>query len=119
VLDVALVRVREESYDPLGVGGEAGSGEPVLAYGAPLGLADTVTQGVVSAVRGAVIQTDAQVNPGNSGGPLLDRDGRVLGVVTAELSADRSGGGTGLTIALDIDQWCVAAADLGIDIDDC
>jgi S1-C subfamily serine protease len=65
-------------------------GQEVLAIGSPLGLQNTVTRGIVSAVRTAggveLIQTDAAINPGNSGGPLLDREGRVIGVTTLKLS---------------------------------
>jgi putative serine protease PepD len=110
--DVALVRV-DDDLDLLPISDDrAGShvtGEPVLAYGTPLGLADTVTQGVISAIRGDVIQTDAQVNPGNSGGPLMARDGTVIGVVTAEIT--ESGTGGGLSVALGIDSWCELASE--------
>ncbi len=64
-------------------------GEPVLAIGSPVGLEKTVTQGIVSALGrrllqiGDVIQIDAAVNHGNSGGPVVDRDGRLVGVVFA------------------------------------
>jgi 2-alkenal reductase len=89
-------------------------GEPVVAMGAPLGLSHTVTAGIVSAVRapgsevargldllGGAIQTDAAVNPGNSGGPLFDADGEVIGVNTAGLSP--TGGSIGLNFAIPID----------------
>lgn len=60
-------------------------GEPVMALGSPSGLAGSVTNGIVSAIRDGVIQTDTAINPGNSGGPLVDKSGRVVGVVTAKL----------------------------------
>ncbi len=79
-------------------------GDPVLAIGSPLALANTVTSGIVSAVDRtiqagdpggpvryyAAIQTDAAVNQGNSGGPLVDAGGRVIGVnsVIKSLAAD-------------------------------
>lgn len=70
---------------PLARSAEAQPGQVVLAIGHPLGLSFTVTQGILSAtervVRGVkYLQTDAALNPGNSGGPLLDREGKVLGV---------------------------------------
>jgi S1-C subfamily serine protease len=65
-------------------------GEEVFAIGSPLGLAGTVTRGIVSAMRTTssgihYIQLDATINPGNSGGPLLSRSGRVLGINTFKL----------------------------------
>jgi len=66
--------------------------EPVLAIGGPLGLQGTVTSGIVSALRDVtgggskLIQTDAATNPGNSGGPLVNGRGQVIGVITFKLS---------------------------------
>jgi S1-C subfamily serine protease len=65
-------------------------GQEVFAIGSPLGLAGTVTRGIVSAMRTTssgihYIQLDATINPGNSGGPLLSRSGRVLGINTFKL----------------------------------
>jgi serine protease Do len=81
------------------------SGQLVLAFGSPLGLDSSVTLGVVSAVARQLepddpmiyIQTDASINPGNSGGPLVDTDGRVVGINTLILS--QSGGNEGLGFA--------------------
>jgi len=65
-------------------------GQEVLAIGSPLGIENTVTRGIVSGIRrvGTVtlLQTDAAVNPGNSGGPLLNRQGQVVGITTLKLS---------------------------------
>lgn len=85
-------------------------GEEVFALGNPRGLANTVTRGIVSSVRRSegefrsilpegttLIQTDAAVNPGNSGGPLLNSTGEVIGIVTFKRSA-----GEGLNFALSI-----------------
>jgi serine protease Do len=80
-------------------------GELVLALGSPLGLASTVTMGVVSAVgrqlqeddRMVYIQTDTPINPGNSGGPLVTADGAVAGINTLILS--QSGGSEGIGFA--------------------
>ncbi len=78
-------------------------GTPVLAIGHPFGLLDrfsknltgllywTATQGIISEKSEEFIQTDAAVNPGNSGGPLLACDGRVLGLVTAKLGGEAIG----------------------------
>jgi len=84
-------------------------GEWVLAIGNPFGLSHTVTAGIVSAKgRSGIgvaayedfIQTDAAINPGNSGGPLLDLDGRVIGINTAIIS--RSGGNMGIGLAIPV-----------------
>ncbi len=84
---------------PLASPSEVRVGQSVLAYGSPFGLEGTLTQGIVSARRDlptregrieGVIQTDAAVNPGNSGGPLANSRGQVIGVNTAILS--RTGG---------------------------
>jgi hypothetical protein len=75
-------------------------GEEVLAIGAPLGFQNTVTRGIVSALRqaGAVtlIQTDAAINPGNSGGPLLDRAGRVIAITTMKVTGSAESLGFGI-----------------------
>jgi putative serine protease PepD len=89
-IDVAILRI--SNPDPqqpiltMGSGAQARAGQEVVVLGSPLGLQNTVTRGIVSAVRqlGAVtlVQTDAAVNPGNSGGPLLDGSGAVVGITT-------------------------------------
>ncbi len=87
-------------------------GEQVIAIGSPFGLQGTLTSGIVSALdrdiqspNGQVIsgalQTDTAINPGNSGGPLLDSDGRVIGVNAQIASA--SGGNTGVGFAISVD----------------
>lgn len=62
------------------------AGQPAIAIGNPASLADHVTVGIISSVDDTDIRTDAAINPGNSGGPLLDRDGRVVGVVKARVA---------------------------------
>jgi serine protease Do len=84
---------------------ELRQGQVVIALGSPLGLENSVTMGVVSAParqlrpedRMVYIQTDAAINPGNSGGPLLDVDGRVVGINTLIFS--QSGGSEGIGFA--------------------
>jgi S1-C subfamily serine protease len=92
-VDIALVRTNapHPHRAALEMGSAAGvrAGQEVIAIGSPLGLQNTVTRGIVSAVRNAdgvvLIQTDAAINPGNSGGPLLDRNGRVIGITTLRM----------------------------------
>lgn len=83
--DLALIHT-SIALSPLRVRhGRLRAGDDVYAIGSSLGLPGTVSRGVVSAIRqGGAIQTDAPVNPGNSGGPLLDGRGRVIGVTTSE-----------------------------------
>jgi putative serine protease PepD len=101
VLDIAVVRIPPPangapSIPIFGDSDRVRVGEEVLAIGNPLGLTNTLTRGIVSAVNRTLpaaafslteplIQTDAPINPGNSGGPLIDRCGQVLGITTALL----------------------------------
>src|SRR5207237_8381779 len=83
-----------------------------FAIGNPVGLDQSLTTGVISALKrrlptsagreiGNVVQTDAAVNPGNSGGPLLDSAGRLIGVTTAIISPSGSNAGIGFAIPVD------------------
>jgi len=110
--DVALIKIENPKGAlvpvTLGDSNALEVGEWVMAIGSPFGLEQTVTVGVVSAkerVLGAgpyddFIQTDAAINPGNSGGPLVDADGRVIGINAAISS--RSGGNDGIGFAIPI-----------------
>lgn len=75
------------------------TGDELLLVGSPYGLYGTVTTGIVSRVTGRVIQTDAAANPGNSGGPALDNQGHVVGVLVA-------GGGENINFAVPITLAC-------------
>ena len=105
-LDIAVLRIANPNpAQPtlrMGSGNRARAGQEVIALGTPLGLQNTVTRGIVSAVRrvGTVtlVQTDAAVNPGNSGGPLLDRSGDVIGIATLGV---RSAQGLSFAVAID------------------
>ncbi len=112
--DVALLRVEPDGLDlrplPLASPDSVEVGEPVAAIGSPYGERQSLSVGVVSAVNrsiesltgfaiGDAIQTDAAINHGNSGGPLLDAQGRVLGINSQIRS--RSGEGTGVGFAVD------------------
>jgi S1-C subfamily serine protease len=103
--DLAILRIQatlpalELAYGP---GSEPHVGDWVLAYGSPQGLQGTATVGIISALRPGWVQTDAQVNQGNSGGPLVDRDGRVIGITSLGFVS----GGSGLGFAVDARKLC-------------
>ncbi len=106
--DVALLKVETKGLvpAPLGDSDDTEVGEWVLAVGSPFGLDQTVTAGIISAKGRHMdiadyedfIQTDAAINPGNSGGPLVDLQGRVIGINTA--IASRTGGNAGVGFAI-------------------
>lgn len=111
--DVAVLRIRrDEAFPaiPFGDSGVLEIGDWVLAIGSPFKLEATVSAGIISAKnraiarirRGRLLQTDAAINPGNSGGPLIDLDGRVIGISTA--IATRNGGYQGIGFAIPINQ---------------
>jgi putative serine protease PepD len=88
-------------------------GDSVLAFGSPLGLAGTVTAGIVSAVGRSVqgetnltnlIQTDASINPGSSGGALVDMSGKVVGINVAIATTGEDSGNIGVGFAIPIDS---------------
>ncbi|RSM69423.1 serine protease [Actinoplanes sp. ATCC 53533] len=88
--DLALLTVNAKINGIAAARAKPTSGEQILVVGAPLGLADTITTGVVSAVRarvggpGTMIQIDAPVNPGNSGGPVINSRKEVVGIADAK-----------------------------------
>ena len=93
-MDIALLKI-DETYPTLELANsdDIKAGEKVIALGNPLGLSFTATEGIVSAVNrqgdnglNAYIQTDVSLNPGNSGGPLIDNSGQVIGINNFKLS---------------------------------
>jgi S1-C subfamily serine protease len=107
--DVALVKVDPQDRTPLSLrGGETHQGEPVFAIGTPLddALQNTMTKGIVSANRTIeglpFIQSDVAINHGNSGGPLIDEKGQVIGI--AVLGLLPGGASTGLNFFIPIDD---------------
>ncbi|MBW3611688.1 MAG: serine protease [Actinobacteria bacterium] len=95
--DLAVVAV-DQPLEPLAVTDELPRvGDPVLVVGSPLGLEQSVVGGIVSALRGEHIQISAPLNPGNSGGPVVDADGRVIGVAVLRVG-DESTEAIGLAI---------------------
>jgi putative serine protease PepD len=137
--DLAVVQVRGVrglTPMPLGNSDNVQVGDPVVAIGAPFDLANTVTSGIISAKERPItaggekgdgsdvsyvdaLQTDAPINPGNSGGPLLDSQGRVVGINSAIRSADTGSdvqtgqaGSIGLGFAIPINQAKRVAEEL-------
>jgi S1-C subfamily serine protease len=134
VTDLAVIKVNATNLTviKLGTSSSLRPGDPVIAIGSPLGLAGTVTSGIVSAVNRPVllpaenggpsvvydaIQTDAAINHGNSGGALVDATGALVGINSSIQtdSSDTSGGGggsIGLGFAIPIDQATKIAQSL-------
>lgn len=88
--DLALLRIDKSDLPELAVGDSehVQVGDPVIAIGHPLGLEDTVSNGLISAVRAVdptlvLLQISAPIAPGSSGGPLIDNGGKVIGIATA------------------------------------
>jgi len=112
--DVAVIKVESSEYRPVqkGSSSKLRVGEWVMAVGSPFGLSQTVTAGIVSATERnevginsfeSFIQTDAAVNPGNSGGPLVDMNGRVVGINSAIVTrGSSSNAGVGFAIPIDM-----------------
>ena len=108
--DIALLKIEATGLTviPFGDSDRVEVGEPVMAIGNPFGLDQTVTTGIVSAKERFIgsgpyddfIQTDASVNPGNSGGPLVDSRGSLVGINTAIFS--ESGGSVGIGFAIPV-----------------
>jgi serine protease Do len=108
--DIALLKIEAGGLAalPFGDSDRLQVGEPVMAIGNPFGLEQTVTSGIVSAKERFIgsgpyddfIQTDASVNPGNSGGPLVDTRGALVGINTAIFS--QTGGSVGIGFAIPV-----------------
>ena len=119
--DLAVLAIKTGNLPTIAIGdsSKVSVGDPVLAIGSPLGLASTVTSGIVSALNRPVtagdlgsqsyvnaIQTDAAINPGNSGGALVDAQGRIIGVnsAIATLSSGGTSGSIGLGFSIPINE---------------
>jgi S1-C subfamily serine protease len=124
--DIALIKIDPKSTKlrPLALGDseKAKVGDPVVAIGNPFGYSRTVTTGIVSAKQRRieapngfqidnVIQTDAAINPGNSGGPLLDANGRVIGV-NSQIATGGSKGSVGIGFAVPVNTVKTVAPQL-------
>ncbi len=117
--DIALLKVSTDEDLPTVKFGESDSmraGDEVVAVGNPFGLGGTVTSGIISATSRNInsgpfddfIQTDAAINRGNSGGPLFNNDGEVIGVNTAIFSPDGGSVGIGFSVPSDLVQIIIA-----------
>jgi S1-C subfamily serine protease len=115
--DLAVIRLKSTRQLPppisVGTSADLKVGQAAYAIGNPFGLDQSLTTGVISALKrrlptsggreiADVIQTDAAINPGNSGGPLLDSAGRLIGVNTAIFSPSGSNAGIGFAIPVDV-----------------
>lgn len=110
--DISLLNIDDNTLPaaPLADSAKVKRGQWVLAFGSPFGLNQTVTHGIISATdRGQIslgstirikefLQTDAAINPGSSGGPLVDLEGRVVGINTA--IASKSGSNSGVSFSI-------------------
>jgi putative serine protease PepD len=129
--DIAVLKIDQSGLTPVEFGDSDAVqvGDPVLAIGAPLALSNTVTYGIISALNRplvageagqspryyAAIQTDAAVNQGNSGGPLVDGGGRVIGinsVIKSLATNEETAGNVGLAFAIPINQAKRQAQDI-------
>jgi S1-C subfamily serine protease len=115
--DLAALKIDPSEVDnlqvlPLGDSSKAEVGDPVVAIGNPFGYSRTVTTGIVSGLQREivapdgfqidnVIQTDASINPGNSGGPLLDANGRVIGI-NSQIATGGGQGSVGIGFAVPV-----------------
>lgn len=132
--DLAVIKVDQSSLPVISLGSSSSLriGEPVVALGAPLGLSNTVTTGIISALGRTVqvplgdgqnanllaaIQTDAAINPGNSGGALTDCSGNLIGVPSANATVttstgQMSTGNVGVNFAIPIDLAKVVSDEI-------
>ena len=117
--DLALLKIEVQgvSFFDLTRDATPRQGQLVLAYGSPMGLAQSASLGLVSAIDRqlspddprAYIQTDASMNPGNSGGPLVDLEGKLLGINTMILSQSGGSEGLGFAVPLEVIRHSYAA----------
>ena len=122
--DLAVLHVATPNLPviPIGDSSTISIGDPVIAFGSPLGLSGTVTAGIVSALNRPVttqssnsntqsyvdaVQTDAAINPGNSGGPLTDSQGRMIGInsaIASDVTTGSQAGSIGLGFAIPVNE---------------
>ena len=112
--DLALIRISGKPagaaplWQTVGGRGRPKAGDELILIGSPFGLTGSVTTGVVSRVTKKEIQTDAAANPGNSGGPAIDKQGRIVGVL---ISGVNPAFGQNLNFAVPIERVCMKLRD--------
>jgi serine protease Do len=119
LLDLALLKIEAQGLKPLPFGNsmDVKQGQIVMAFGSPLGMENSVSMGVVSARERQLsdddprifIQTDTPINPGNSGGPLVDVQGRVVGINTFIFSQSGGSEGIGFAIPSNVARYAYAS----------
>ncbi len=122
--DLAVLHIATPNLPVIAIGDSStiSIGDPVIAFGSPLGLSGTVTAGIVSALNRPVttqssnsttqsyvdaVQTDAAINPGNSGGPLTDSQGRMIGInsaIASDVTTGTQAGSIGLGFAIPVNE---------------
>ena len=105
--DLAVVAVDRELVALPLAEGPPRAGDPLLVVGSPLGLEQSVVSGIVSAVRSSHIQISAPLNPGNSGGPVVDADGRVIGVAVLRVGDETT---EAIGLAIPVAEVCTLIA---------
>ena len=125
-LDVALLSIKTNNKGlnslPLCIKKSPTVGDDIIVIGNPLGLQSTITRGIVSAIRNedgsTMLQIDASVNPGNSGGPIINYNGEVLGIVTSKrvgMGIEGIGFGIGITSAIESLGAKVTTSNIGFE----
>ena len=90
-LDIAILSIEKKNgaFLPLGDSSSIKVGQPIYAIGSPLGLANTVSEGIISGIRTTGIQITAPISPGSSGGALINKNGEVIGITYAAMHGER------------------------------
>ena len=112
-LDIAILSIEKKNgaFLPLGDSSSIKVGQPIYAIGSPLGLANTVSEGIISGIRTTGIQITAPISPGSSGGALINKNGEVIGITYAAMH-----GGENLGFAIPIEKIFEVNTDLNLTV---